>query len=118
MNKLFTIFFVLYSVVVLGQENTVIFDSKIKSLQVTPVDKPLENAVIKLLGGDKLHIRFDYLLADVVDFRYEVHLCNQDWSASELHESESLDKIGEFYFEDVQNSVNTNVQYVHYSTTL
>lgn len=98
-------------------QNDGIFSNSVKSIEVYKSGNPLNNPVIALLSNETIDIHFDMLDNDIYDFRYEITLCDRNWNKSSLHTSEYLQQFGNLNFEQIDLSVNTNVNYVHYSAT-
>ncbi len=96
--------------------NTV-FLPEIASVQVFQSGNELSVPVIQLLGSSRLTVEFDYLGENLSDFSYTIISCDKHWNQSSLLQMEYLNSIGVHYFEEVQHSVNTHVNYVHYKTT-
>lgn len=95
-----------------------VFSVFVKSIEVYKTGNPLNNPVIALLNNETLDVHFDVLGNDIHDFRYELTLCDRYWNKSALRTSEYLQQFGTQNFEQIDFSVNTNTNYVHYSTTL
>lgn len=95
----------------------IIFNSKVKSVQVYNSISDTTNPVISLLGKETINIEFDFLHSNTLQIRYEIFLCDKNWNKSPLIPVDYLSTIGILRFEDVQNSVNTTQDYVHYSAS-
>jgi len=118
MKTLFILSFSFISLVVSAQVYTNnIFDNKVKSIQILQEGNVVGTPVLTLLGGKSLQISFDYLDGQTIDFRYEVYHCDSHWKKTDLVVSEYVDRLGEHYFDNINNSVNTKIQYIHYNTS-
>src|SRR5690554_1018757 len=118
-NLIFLIMFALHSVCIAQSqqvENTV-FSSKVASVQMFPSGQPLQSPIIQLLGGTTMSVHFDYLDSEISDMRYEIQLCTKHWVPVTHSLSSYAKSLGTHYFDTIQNSVNTHVPYVHYSTS-
>ena len=107
----------MHMVSVAQQFQNELFSSKVASVQMFPSGSPLLSPVIQLLGGKTMSVHFDYLDSEIIDMRYEIQLCTKNWLPVSHHSSHYCKTLGTLYFDTVQNSVNTHVPYVHYSTS-
>ena len=93
----------------------IIYDSKIKSLQVVVNQDWLSPPVMQLGTDDVLHIGFDELSHDYHHYTYRVEHCEADWTPSTaLFESDWLEGFNNNPIDDYAPSVNTIVAYTHY----
>ncbi|MDR1761176.1 MAG: DUF5103 domain-containing protein [Bacteroidales bacterium] len=92
-----------------------IYSVFVKSIEVYKTGNPLNNPVIALLNNETIDVHFDMLDNDIHDFRYELTLCDRNWNKSSLHPSEYVQQFGTQNFEQIDFSVNTNTNYIHYS---
>ncbi|MDR3327977.1 MAG: DUF5103 domain-containing protein [Prevotellaceae bacterium] len=116
MKKPITIF-TLSIIAILGvakNYQTQIFNPEVKTLQIYPVNKPLELPVIELNTNEKLSISFDEMHYGHKNFYYKIIHCNKDFSPSVLSE---IEYINGFYYgsiDEVNLSVNTVTNYANY----
>ncbi|KAA1245551.1 DUF5103 domain-containing protein [Aquimarina sp. RZ0] len=68
--------------------------------------------VIKL--GEPLHIRFDDINGDEVDYYYKITHYNFDWTPSPLYKNEYIDGFDDVRILNYENSFNTLQMYSHY----
>ncbi|MFO7868890.1 MAG: DUF5103 domain-containing protein [Bacteroidales bacterium] len=94
-----------------------LFSQDIASVQFYQTGNELSAPIVPLVGNKSLTVEFDYLGDDMPDFFYTITLCDKHWNQSSLLQIDYLNTIGVHYFEQVQHSVNTHVNYIHYSTT-
>lgn len=96
-----------------------IFDDEIHSVQLHPAGAPLLLPIINLqVKQNALQLEFDHLGPDIKDYSYTLRHCNSDWQPSELDEHEYIDGFTEDRITTIHNSLNTLMQYTHYSLGL
>ena len=109
--------FFFFTTPTIAQENGVFVDN-LKSLQVEVNDKWGEAPVMLLSNNNHVKISFDDLQHDYVRYTYSITHCNSDWSESELLLSEYLDGFNNNTIEDYEQSMNTEMEYNHYTLYL
>ena len=96
-----------------------IYHPQVKSLQAVVNQDWLSPAIMRLYGGDRLHIGFDELSHDYHRYVYRLEHCEPDWEASEeLFETDWLEGFNNIVIEDFEHSINTTVPYTHYHFTI
>ena len=96
-----------------------IYDPQIKSLETMVNADWLSPSVMRLHGGDILHIGFDELSHDYHRYIYRLEHCEADWTTSdELFESDWLEGFNNNVIEDFDRSINTTVDYTHYRLSI
>lgn len=95
------------------------YDQTVRSVQCyvatgTP-EQVLEPPVVPLSQEQPMVLEFDRLNAGPQRLVAKLVHCNADWTPSVLTETQYLNEFNEFFINEVQNSVNTRVPYVHYS---
>lgn len=117
MKKIFTLLLAFLSLTVQAQRNQ-IYSPHIASLQVVAGDDWLSMPIVEL--GGKINISFDDLTHEYHRYTYTIEHCEDDWSTSrQLLSSDYLNGFAEGNtIDDLQESVNTNVLYTHYSLSL
>ena len=96
-----------------------IYHPQVKSLQAVVNQDWLSPAIMRLYGGDRLHIGFDELSHDYHRYVYRLEHCEPDWKASEeLFETDWLEGFNNIVIEDFEHSINTTVPYTHYHFTI
>ena len=103
-----------------AQQNE-IFSSNVATLQVLNTQQPLAMLpVIQLNSGAQIQISFDNFGHEYHRFTYKITHCEADWSPStQLFNSDYLEGFNDhLVIENIQESVNTNVEYTHYSFRL
>ena len=88
---------------------------EVKSLQAVVNQDWLSPAVMRLKGGDVLHIGFDELSHDYHRYVYRLERCEADWTTSEeLFETDWLEGFNHNVIDNYERSINTTVPYTHY----
>lgn len=100
-----------------AQENGVFVDN-IKSLQLMVNGEWGEQPVMLLGGGNYVEISFDDLQHNYVRYTYSITHCNADWKPSDLVRSEYMTGFDDNRIDDYDQSMNTEMEYNHYSFTL
>lgn len=100
-----------------AQENGIFVDN-LKTLQVKLNGEWGEQPVMLLGGANFMEISFDDLQHNFVRYTYTITHCNADWKQSELIRSEYMDGFDDNRIEDYEQSMNTEMEYNHYSFTL
>lgn len=92
---------------------------QVKSLQVS-VNGLWRNMPVMTLGSnDRLHVGFDELSHELHNYTYHIEHCEADWTTSEgIFESDFLEGINHNPIEHYEKSINTTVEYIHYSLEL
>ncbi len=65
-----------------------------------------------------MEISFDDLQHNFVRYSYTITHCNADWNPSDLLRSEYMTGFDDNRIEDYEQSMNTEMEYNHYSFTL
>lgn len=102
-----------------AQRHEIVSD-KIASLQVVANNNWTELPLIELGSQDVLDVEFDHLSHEYHRFCYKVEHCEADWTASEdLFESDYCEGFAKGNtIDDIEESLNTNQLYTHYSFKL
>lgn len=102
-----------------AQRHEVLSDN-IASLQVVVNDDWTSLPVITLGGDDVLHVDFDELSHNYHRYCYRIEHCEADWTISDgLLESDYVQGFaGGNTIDDLEESLNTNQLYTHYSLSL
>lgn len=79
------------------------------------INAVIEPATIDLVKPDQLILEFDELYADARYLQAKILHCNWDWTPSQLRSIEYLDDYNEFDINDYEYSVNTLIDYTHYT---
>ena len=97
-----------------------IMSDHIATLQVVADNDWLTMPVIRLNSGQRIHIEFDDLTHQYNRYAYKVIHCEADWTESEeLFESDYIEGFADGNtIDDMEESLNTNQLYTHYSLTL
>lgn len=114
---LILIFYILQFTPLKAQENCVFADN-IKSLQTNLNSEWGEQPVMILGGRNYMEISFDDLQHNFVRYTYTITHCNADWKQSDLIRSEYMTGFDDNRIEDYEQSMNTEMEYNHYSFTL
>ena len=113
--------FLLCMTMTLSAQRNEIFSSDIATLQVHNTQQLRAMLpVIQLNSGEQIQISFDNFRHEYHRFTYKIMHCEADWSPStQLFSSDYLEGFSDnLVIEDIQESVNTNVEYTHYSFRL
>lgn len=100
-----------------AQENAVFADN-LKSIQVEVNGEWGEPPVMLLGGSNFVEVSFDDLQHSYVRYTYSIVHCNADWKRSDLLESEYLSGFNGNRIEDYEQSMNTEMEYNHYSVRI
>lgn len=96
-----------------------ILDEEIRTVQLHLAGAPLTLPFVDLkVQQNSLLLEFDHLGPDIKDYTYSLRHCNSDWQPSELDDNEYIDGFTEDRITTVHNSLNTLMQYTHYSLGL
>lgn len=99
-------------------QQTEVYSFNIHTVRVIANDDYASLPVIALGSDEYVEISFDRLSHQYHRYRYEVVLCNADWSASGMNEIDYLDGFNNNPVEDYETSRNTMVEYTHYKFVL
>ena len=91
-----------------------IFNANIKSVLCNKKEIEQSIAIINLGSNDKLAISFDDLIGDRKNYYYTILHCNEDWTKSNLIESEFIKGFSNQPIVNYAFSFNTIQQYTHY----
>lgn len=74
-----------------------------------------ENIPILSLGGSQqLILHFDEAADGPINYNYKIIHCEEDWTASDLFETEFIEGMNEGLITDFKYSKNTDIDYIHY----
>lgn len=90
----------------------------LKSLKVQLGGEWGEPPVMILGGNNFMEISFDDLQHTYVRYSYTITHCNADWTESDLNRNEYMDGFADNRIDDYEQSMNTEMEYNHYSFTL
>ena len=103
---------------VLAHAQHMVYDTNVRTLQVTLNDNPLLPPVLKLGKSSFLRISWDEMSHDYHRYVYRIQHCTRDWEPTEdLFESDYLHGTNGLPVEDYETSFNTTQLYTHYSLT-
>lgn len=91
-----------------------IFNTNIKSAICNKKEIEQSIGIINLGSNDKLAISFDDLIGDRKNYYYTILHCNEDWTKSNLIESEFIEGFSNQPIINYAFSFNTIQQYTHY----
>ncbi len=96
-----------------------VFDESIRSLTSIVNGDWMNRPVMQLGSDDRLRVDFDEMSHNFRSMTYHISHCEADWSISEeIFESDYLVGFNDLPIEEYQNSINTVVEYTHYSLEL
>lgn len=111
------LFFVV-NIIFAAKYSTQIFDENIKTLQILPNGESLMLPVLELGSADEIVISFDELSYEASNFYYKIVHCDAYWEESDLASMEYLDGFDGGMIDTYDYSVNTTVNYIHYTLQL
>lgn len=126
-DKLFSllVFFILITSTIYGQtfynQNfnsstaDAVYKPNIKTVLLTIPGEELGFPIIPLREGAELVLSFDDLDAEYTDYQYTFIHCDENWNPSDLSQFEYLEGFFQNSIEDYEYSINTSVEYIHYS---
>lgn len=91
------------------------YNNRIKTVMLYREGWRLSYPFIKLNSNEKLIFSFDELTDDIKDYSYIINHCSADWQPSDISISDYLEGFDENRITDINYSINTLQQYVHYS---
>lgn len=103
---------------IFAQLETNVIDTKAKTVQVHLEIDPLSYPFLLLGSHNKIQVSFDYLDAGIKEFSYTLVHCNYDWKPSRLQYFEYAEGFEENEVTEYFSSLNTTVEYTHYSFLL
>lgn len=98
-------------------QNNVIKSGNIASLNVVAGEDWLSPPIINLNGSEQINVSFDDLTHEHRRYAYKIEHCEADWTVStDIFESDFCDGFADAnIIDDIEESINTNVLYTHYS---
>lgn len=117
---IFTLLLLCFTITITAQRNEVI-SPDIATLQVRNANQPLSMLpIIQLNSNEQIQISFDRFGHEYHRYTYKITHCEADWSPStQLFSTDYLDGFQDnLLINQVQESVNTNVIYTHYTLNL
>lgn len=115
------LFFLIFSACfVAGAEkySDVIYDPRIKTVQLYREGWNLSYPIISIEKQEKLVLHFDLLSDTPESYYYTLIHCDKDWNESQIFTSDYLTGFSEDQIEEYKPSFNTKVSYYHYRVTL
>ncbi len=97
---------------------TQIYDKNIRTLQVLPNGESLVLPIVELGSADEIVVSFDELSYEASNFYYKIVHCDAYWEESDLASMEYLDGFDGGIIDIYDYSVNTTVNYIHYTLQL
>lgn len=96
-----------------------ILDENICTVQLLVNGAPLSQPIVNLATpANVLLLQFDHMGDQIKDYKYTIAHCNSDWEPSGLDDNEYIDGFTEDRITTIDNSVNTLLQYTHYTLGL
>lgn len=93
-----------------------LFSTQVKTIQLYNSTNSLDSPVIALHSSQTLSLEFDILHTTIPDLQYRILLCDKLWNKSQLFQNEYIQTIGLLEFDTIEHSINTSIQYIHFST--
>lgn len=97
-----------------------IFNDRIRTVQVVAGERWLDMPIIQLNGAEQINISFDDMTHEYHRYVYSIEHCEADWQPSTgIFTADYLNGFAEGNtIDDVEESLNTNFLYTHYSFSL
>jgi hypothetical protein len=92
-----------------------IFKKNIHTVILTNEESQTTFPLLNLNDGKQLTLRFDDIANEVKDYSYTLIHCDDGWNQSDLFPNDYLDGFEEEQITLYYYSVNTSVDYIHYS---
>ncbi len=92
-----------------------VYNKNIHTVQIYRNGAELSYPVIELNTDDKLKLCFDDFSHEVKNYCYSLVHCNSDWEPTDISSSEYIDGFFQNQITDHVFSINTLVNYLHYS---
>ena len=120
MRRIFLTILTIFCTLAMTAQRHEIKSDHIATLQVVADNDWLTMPVIRLNSGQRIHIEFDDLTHQYNRYAYKVIHCEADWTESEeLFESDYIEGFADGNtIDEMEESLNTNQLYTHYSLTL
>ncbi len=120
MRRIFLTILTIFCTLAMTAQRHEIMSDHIATLQVVADNDWLTMPVIRLNSGQRIHIEFDDLTHQYNRYAYKVIHCEADWTKSEeLFESDYIEGFADGNtIDEMEESLNTNQLYTHYSLTL
>lgn len=121
MRNVFILFFVLKSICISAQTyRTQAISPEIYTIQVNINGNWAQNPLMKLNGGDNVYISFDRISDNSFNrLRYRIYHCDAYWRKSTaISDIDYLDGFNDNIIDDYTPSLNTTVEYTHFSLML
>lgn len=120
MRRIFLTILTIFCTLAMTAQRHMIVSDHIATLQVVADNDWLTMPVIRLNSGQRIHIEFDDLTHQYNRYAYKVIHCEADWTESEeLFESDYIEGFADGNtIDEMEESLNTNQLYTHYSLTL
>ncbi len=115
---IFTNIIFFLSTTILAQYKTQSLSPSIASLRVHVKGDKFSEPIIDLNGNQKIYITFDELETPIKNYYYMVEHCDANWNPSSISPMEWGTGFNENGLTDISTSLNTTVNYSHYSLTL
>ncbi|MCM1311383.1 MAG: DUF5103 domain-containing protein [Bacteroides sp.] len=117
-NPITYIFFTCVATGQIAAQENAVFADNLKSIQVEVNGEWGSPPVMLLGGGNFVEVSFDDLQHSYVRYTYRIVHCNADWTPSDLLESEYLNGFNGNRIEEYEQSMNTAMEYNHYSVCI
>ncbi|MBS4012877.1 MAG: DUF5103 domain-containing protein [Bacteroidetes bacterium] len=92
-----------------------VYNNNIKTILFYKKGFELSPPLIRYNSNESLILKFDDLDGDYKNYFYTIIHCNSDWQPSQLRNSEYIDGFFDDQITDYQFSINTLIDYTHYT---
>lgn len=121
MNKLFILIFSLLPILLFSQEEdtlpflseNAVLSPNLRTVKCHLAGFPIANPIININSG-KIQLSFDDMEGDVVNYTYDVTICNKNWEKTKLEPLEYKDGYTRGDLDEYDFSYNTYTDYTHY----
>jgi hypothetical protein len=92
-----------------------VYNKNIHTIQIYRDGNELSYPFIELNSADKLKLCFDDFSNEVKNYYYSLVHCNSNWEPSDISTSEYIDGFAQNQITSHMFSINTLINYIHYS---
>jgi hypothetical protein len=119
MRNALTLLLLLLSTAAARSQQTKVNEPHIQTVTVRPVNGIYSQPIIELNSNSSIEIAFDELSHDYKRYSYTVEHCDASWNTSDIAPTDYIDGFSsDNTIDNYKTSVNTTVEYTHYSFTL
>jgi hypothetical protein len=94
-----------------------IYKAGIRTVRLFPIGQELDMPIIRLNSGEQLHLEFDDLYEDFVNYSYRIIHCDANWKPSAIMPAQYLSNFQDFILNSFEYSTNALIPYTNYKLT-